>query len=338
MDKKVNDINYNKITYLQFVLSLMVIMIHTYNVDVYHIGGTVFACFEKEISCISKIAVPTFFAISGFLFFKNYKISETLKKWKRRLFSIVVPLILWNYLSYAYFLILSRIPIVSNNINSEIKPLNISSFLLAGFSIEYNKVAWYLVNLIVYILFAPLLYFILKNKYIGVAVVLGIPFIGCLISNNYLIQSMYFMFGAYIGMHFNKFAYKKSSCKISLIALSLFFALSQVLFLVKGNTTNYFCNFILLLMIPSLWIAFDCFDYEKPPKWWMTISFFIYMIHSFILESIEKIILLMLGESLLGSILDYFVAPIITLLIIVLLAYYLKKLCKPVWNLLTGSR
>lgn len=92
MDKTGNA-NFYKITYIQFVLSLMVIMIHTYNVDVYNIGGTAFACFEQEISCLSKIAVPTFFAISGFLFFRNYDLSQTLNKRKRTELSLLKEVI-----------------------------------------------------------------------------------------------------------------------------------------------------------------------------------------------------------------------------------------------------
>ena len=82
MGDKTGNEYYYKITYLQFALSLLVVLIHTYNVDVYGIDKTAFACFEQEISCISRIAVPTFFAISGFLFFKNYELSQTLNKWK----------------------------------------------------------------------------------------------------------------------------------------------------------------------------------------------------------------------------------------------------------------
>ena len=336
---KTSDANFHKITYTQFVLSLMVIMIHTYNVDVYNIDGTVFAYFEQEISCLSRIAVPTFFAISGFLFFRNYDLSQTLNKWQRRIFSLVIPLVVWNVIAYLYYLVLSFIPFVSNNMNVKVNmPTTITDIISILFSTEYNNVAWYLVNLIVYVLFAPLIYLVLKNKYLGIIAILGMPLFGCIISNNYLIQSMYFMFGAYFGLHFRHIVLRKGPKKVGLLAAVAFLLLSQVLFLLKGNTTDYFSDIILLLMIPSLWVAVDCFDFRNAPKWWITISFYTYMIHSFILESIEKVILIAFGKNLAGSIIDYFVAPAVTFLIIVLSAYFLRTFCKPAWRLLTGSR
>ena len=336
---KAGKTNFHKITYIQFALSLMVIMIHTYNVDVYHIDGTVFAYFEREISCLSRSAVPTFFAISGFLFFRNYSISQTLNKWKRRVFSLFIPFMVWNVLAYLYYFILSFIPVVSDNMNVKINiPTTIVDIISIPFSTEYNNVAWYLVNLMIYVLFAPLIYLLLKNKYSGIIAFLGIPLIGCIISNNYLIQSMYFMFGAYFGIHFEHLASKKSPIKISLTALCAFLLLSQILFFLNGSVTDYFSDIILLLMIPSLWIAVDCFDFKNEPKRWMRISFYTYMIHSFILEPIEKVILIAFGKNLAGSIIDYFVAPAVTFLIIVLSAYFLRTFCKPAWRLLTGSR
>ena len=157
--------------------------------------------------------------------------------------------------------------------NIEIKPLTVLNVISIPFSIEYNNVAWYLVNLIVYLLFAPIIYLLLKNKCFGLIVMLGVPLVGCVISNNYLIQSMYFMFGAYFGIHFKNTVFKKASMKNSIIAAIVFVLLSQILFLIKTNTTNYFSNIILLLMMPAFWIATDYFDFKNEPKWWIKISF-----------------------------------------------------------------
>lgn len=92
-----------------------------------------------------------------------------------------------------------------------------------------------------------------------------------------------------------------------------------------------------IISIICIWIMLDFFRKEKEPKWWARISFFIYCTHSMILESVEKVFLIILGKNMFGAVLDFFIAPAITLGIIVFGAYIIKKVPK-LWKILNGNR
>lgn len=94
---------------------------------------------------------------------------------------------------------------------------------------------------------------------------------------------------------------------------------------------------IRLCQIIAIWILADLLAISTSPKWWMTISFFIYCSHSLILETIEKVFYLTFGNTSRGALIDFMCAPIITLIIIYGLAFYCRKIPK-VWGLLVGYR
>ena len=66
--------------------------------------------------------------------------------------------------------------------------------------------------------------------------------------------------------------------------------------------------------------------------------FFIFCTHSLSLESIEKVFLLLLGNTMMGSVVDFILAPIIALGIITGAAYILKYRMSTVWKIVTGNR
>lgn len=92
-----------------------------------------------------------------------------------------------------------------------------------------------------------------------------------------------------------------------------------------------------LIQIVLIWSCADILSVNGELKWWMKISFFIYVTHSMILESIEKLFWIFMGDTVLGAITDLIFAPLITLFIIIAIAFMLRKITF-VWNLLNGGR
>lgn len=76
-----------KFSLLLFICSLLVIFIHANNIAEIVAGTTptfldrIAIGIESYWSGVTKIAVPCFFMISGFLFFRTFKISKLLAKW-----------------------------------------------------------------------------------------------------------------------------------------------------------------------------------------------------------------------------------------------------------------
>lgn len=93
-----NDL-YELINNLKFPLSCIVVVIH---------------CFGTPLWSI--FAVPTFFVISGFLFFRNCEgcgnVSYYKNKWHNRLYSLIIPYIIWNILWVLYLAAKNRASII----------------------------------------------------------------------------------------------------------------------------------------------------------------------------------------------------------------------------------
>lgn len=143
----------NKITLLSFGCSLLVIWIHTYNLEVYGITENasgfsyILYCIEKFWANITQIAVPMFFFISGFLFFRNFSWNKLRDKYASRIRSIVIPYVCWCTLYYIYFVILSKIPFASNIIGEEaMVTLSLDEWIKALWAESYY-VLWFLKNL-----------------------------------------------------------------------------------------------------------------------------------------------------------------------------------------------
>lgn len=108
------------IAWLRFPLIILVVMIHAKLVGD-HIGGSnsgmiidniVLSKIEFAISdVIASIAVPLFFAISGYLFLhgdNSFSRQIYINKLKKRAATILVPYIIWNMITLLMFILAER--------------------------------------------------------------------------------------------------------------------------------------------------------------------------------------------------------------------------------------
>ena len=157
---------YNKITWFSFVFSLLVIWIHSYNAELY-LGKSlemeaVYRLEHRIGDGLGQIAVPGFFMISGYLFYRNFAWSRLGEKWNRRIRSVLIPYILWNFLYYMGYVIGSRLPWMTDIVGKGVVPFDLFTAVDAVINYTYNYVFWYLYQLLLLILLAPVLYLILK--------------------------------------------------------------------------------------------------------------------------------------------------------------------------------
>ena len=132
---------------------------------------------------IASSAVPLFFFISGFLYFRNYETfskEEYLRKTRKRIRSLLVPMLFWNLL---YCLLFIGVQIFFPNIvNGGIPKFDALSidywkWILWGTKnggpIDYPL--WYIRDLFVVVLTAPIIYFFLfKNRILAYFTVFAI--------------------------------------------------------------------------------------------------------------------------------------------------------------------
>ena len=152
----------NKITWMTFILSCLVVMIHSYNADLFINGeGTgVFAESVKQVQAlvslaVPSIAVPGFFIISSYLFFRDVSWGEIPDKMTRRVRSVLIPYIVWNTLYYFLFIVVSRIPVLSSVAGKGMVVFSLENLADAIINYTYNPVLWYMQQLILLIALAP---------------------------------------------------------------------------------------------------------------------------------------------------------------------------------------
>lgn len=334
IESKVNKYR-NKVTLLSFILAILIVVRHSVGIDVYTLKGPLLA-FEKFISDATDLVVPTFFALSGFLFYQNFERSKLKSKLQSRFRTLFVPYIIWNLIGFLYTLTLISIPIIGERMNREIPIFNfISSLKMIFWDCEYN-VTWFVRDLMIFTLVTPMFKLLINRRILGAIIVLFIIGIGYYINNEIILYWSVYIFGAYMALNFKEICQKQYNNKV------VFF--SFFLLLVSLVAQSYY-NFqqgasmipLRLIQIVLIWSCADILSVNGELKWWMKISFFIYVTHSMILESIEKLFWVFMGDTVLGAITDLIFAPLITLFIIIAIAFVLKKITF-VWNLLNGGR
>ncbi len=331
----------NKITIITFICSLFVIWIHTSNLDVYGIDadseGIAYFTYVLEwiFGKVIIFATPMFFFVSGFLFFRNYDLSKTVNKYKSRIKSIVVPYIVWNTIYYLFFVIVTNVPVLSGFANASTYVFSLSNWINALWVNEYYTL-WFLKNLIIYIIASPLIYVLLKDWRIiptGFILLLLFMNVGYIAPKITIPNGLeMYLAGSYISINHKNKAMLSNEL-LSYLGL-LFIALMVI------TKCRYLNNTIQVLLFIGVWYAFDIFAIrdDKPMPYFMQITFFTYVAHDLILESIEKVWLLVLGTGAVYAFLDYIFAPIITLAILVVISKIISIKLPRLWNVLNGCR
>lgn len=154
----------NKITYLSFLLAILIVVRHSNGIGTYTFHYPSLLFFEQFISDATDIVVTVFFVLSGFLFYQNYEYSKLIAKLKSRFYSLVIPFTIWNLIGFLFYFVLGTIPFVSAHTNNSITEYDsMLGFVNDVFiATKYNGPCWFLLNLIVYTVLTP---FVIKVVY-----------------------------------------------------------------------------------------------------------------------------------------------------------------------------
>lgn len=209
------------------------------------------------------------------------------------------------------------------------------------FSHTYNGPLWFLQYLIGFMALTPIIFFLLENKLsrkspkiYSICILVIIALASIFIKNNFLKYAMPFIFGAYAGRYLKSYIQKKYSSIFRIIAA---IALLLSIFIGTALEFGHLYMVVRVLQVISIWVIADCLAVKNGPNDWMQISFFVYCLHDLILEPLEKVFLIILGNNILGAWADFFISPVITLCIIVGCAWICKKIpC--LWRVLAGGR
>lgn len=331
----------NKLRAISFLSIVLVVILHS-QLLVYSKGNS-FHLQQFLTSEVTRISVPFFFYISGFLLFYNCKTlnySWYCSKLKKRVRSLLVPFLIWSISGFTIVYSIKFILPSAFNSYQGLEKYQLVDFLQA---LLWNPVGcyqlWFVRDLFLCVSISPILYGglkILKELFLLLFFLLWFFDIQYVIS----IESVLFVtIGAYMALNHKTLAEKVNSEGSVLL---------QGILWIVFCVWDYSCPFYniihgmgLLLGMSFVWGLYDVvyvrtlgrFSNCKVYRY----TFFIFVFHEPILTLIKGI-LLKLAMSQTGILLIYFSAPILVVGICLICARRLKKYFPLVYRIICGGR
>lgn len=335
----------NKIYNINFLMIMMIVILHSSCLRYINDDNIYIINIYKFINTICDAAVPAFFCISAYLFYRNFELTDFKFKFHRRLKSLVIPYFLWSIILYIYYKVISFIPIVNDNFNMSFDLSTnkiIPNILLATCA----ETMWFVRILFIFVLISPIIYILLKTlkeKSIFVLVfflLFNLKFdIGY---SDFLFWIPIYFLGAYCAIFLKDRIEKNSSNKknkLSFFLLNLFLFLLIAFICSKFNEYSkiYYLYRMISPILLILVLDYPCVLGVKKFAIAST-SFFIFCIHLPIIQIIRKVLLLIFGNDSFISLFVFIFTIIITTVISIYLYKIFKNFFPRLLNLLTGGR
>lgn len=334
----------NKVTWFSFIFSILVVWAHSYNAELF-LGKTARGQAVLEIErvfgdILGQIAVPGFFLLSAYLFYRNFRWVKLSLKWNSRLQSVLLPYFLWNGIYYLGYLIGSRLPLVSQAIGKGIIPFTLMDLLEALLNYQYLHPFWYMQQLILLIFLAPLLYPLLRRVWSGMLFLAVVWFVIWTAWDIFPYFNedalLYYSTGAFLALHGRLLEKERSRrCLLAGVGMAGIALVNLWLtrkYFLPGTTVVY-----RLFMPLSLWLFMDAkaIPLVRP---WMQCNFFLYAVHFAFIRLVNKTAALFLPPWFLFPLMLYLLMPAMAVAVSYGASIILKRYTPVLWRVLNGGR
>ncbi len=353
-----NDYLRTKLRSLSIVATFFVVFVHSFNLifdnpsinQLYLSSGLGFT--QNFISQgITRVASPLFFLISGYLFFSNLRESSKsyFLKVKGRVNTLLIPYLFWSFWGLLFFFIVQSIPqltgFFSNNLVTSYSVSELVSTWLLN-PIPYQL--WFLRDLMMLVLLAPLLYYLVK--FLGIFA-LPLFMVTWFMEIDFILfdgrSLLFFMTGLYLSRNPQFLTEKRFGEKANMF-LFLWITLS----LIKTTLVFYADDYYLIGFIHKISVLFGILalfslydklyqhkDISKSPWFkYFSLSFFIYTSHEPILTVAKKTLFFVLGKSDIAMLINYFSAPIIAIAICLIVGNFIRGNMPRLYKFVSGGR
>ena len=342
---------WKKKEFVSFLLSILVFFIHS-NFAPEIAGESMISLVNHKVSyffanSITRFAVPMFFMLSGISFFKGYKSKQYPAKIKSRLYTLVIPYLLWNTIWMLWEIFTSHSFLARFSESGVPYPLTPISILKGIFFYGCNVPFWFVFDLILFSLAVPLVFLIIKNKYVGILSVAGLSVLSLFGIHlpmdvfYYPMAIVFYLMGAIIGYHFFDFACQKSQKPLR-IGSAIFLAayvLAKNIAPRELHIDNYLMQTVVYTLAAfALWNVTDTFIEKIKPRPIYRRSFAVYAMHLPVALVIHKILSLCLGQNEWLAIPKFIIMIVSTLAVIHLVCIFLEKFFPRIYATLMGNR
>lgn len=356
---------------LRFPLAIMVMFIHM-NPSVINLidadfsllsGRGILNVTEILLShVLTTIAVPTFYLISGFLFFVNFQEwswAGYKKKMRSRVKTLLIPYILWNAVPFLLLAIsmLAGVFLERYSMDALQAYLSNSWHIFYDYSVwgttrinwlgDYLRMTgpfdlplWFLRDLIVVTILTPVIYYAIKKLKTILILVLFIAYISriwTLLPGFHITAVFYFTLGSYFAL--NKMNIIEFTDKYKLIILPICIMLLIVTTVFDGVNTvigqNIYPLYVCTGVFSAFYLASKCITKcgIKPNKLLVSSCFFIYAFHGVSLPIIgtplgfttRVLHTVIPGDTGLEEAICYLVSPFVTAYLCVLILMIARR-------------
>ena len=330
----------NKVTFLNVILTVMVVVLHAKTPERFGLPLDWGNPLIYVITAFTRMAVPSFFFISGMLLFRGYTAQTLPRKLKSRFWTLVVPYLLWNTIYAIVFLLMTRIPLISSRMNMGIAIQTPMEFVRAILFSRHSDL-WFVGDLILFTIVSPLILAISKWKYPSlILLVLSILYYFFALPSykSPLHWAPMYIAGALYGCNMKEMAKNielRARYNLILTVLGILFCASLLYSLFTESLYLY------ELVSPfALWVFADFMFGNKisafNKKQWMNYTFFIFCSHHFLENILQKFCVMAFEPSPFVMNAVYFITPFITIWILVFLCNIIKDTL--FYKLLCGNR
>lgn len=340
-----------KISFLNIILTFMIVMLHATPNLRFGLPLDSNTPVIYGLRNLVEVAVPLFFFISGLLFYYSCGRNDINNKLKRRFKSLVIPYILWNALFFTLYWVLSHWEFTASRMHMAEVPNN-PGFVLNGILNSKFTPLWFIKDLIIFTLCAPVIYFLIHTRKLAIVTLAVSITIGLIFDFSYenpIVWLPVYMQGAVWGRYYyNDYSHHTSTAltrhlkgcysrQAAIGIMSVCFVGLYLLILFKPESIIIYryATPIILWVITDLVLG-RYLDDSFVVKTWMGYTFFIYCTHYFVLNIIQKVFVLNFKPSELLLTLMMILTPVITILLLVFVASKLSHL--KIYKVLNGGR
>lgn len=339
---------------LRFPMAAAVVILHYGTTKISYATGLLRGLCIVFEEGICRLAVPCFFLISGYLFFhqlQDWNWSIWREKLKRRVRTLLAPYILWNIITFLALYLYSAIHGEHISIVQRFQDVGgIRIFWGIGGNLPLGMrdtpldgPLWFIRDLIYFTVATPLIYlFVKQTRWVGILLIcLIFIFVQGIIPEGFV----FFLSGAFLQIN------KKNMLNLVYPKRFVFYAASLLLLVAFYFffDSTYWARFLKTLFFFAGISASFCLaatilqkNTVQPNDFLIRSSFFIFAAHNFlILRQIASPFvarILPLSERQIWSCIDFFLTPVVTILICITLLFLMEKFLPKGAALLTGHR
>lgn len=340
----------NRLVIVNFILSLLIVFHHAFTLDIQYVGTFnlssygIDTAFQRYMYNLSECAVPIFYFLSAYLFFRMFdgSLEQYRKKLYRRFFSLFIPYVIFCTLGYIKHIFASGLLT-----NGNLTLWGGVIYWLSELCLCQTMPLWFIRELMFLVLLTPCFYELKKHKtlsYIIVLLIVLLVTIGFVHYRSFAYWIPVYMLGVNLKKNWwndiHHIVTKYNSVFITIIGLYII----GCWFLPNGTeNSSYLNNFIFIIFriitpicfIPLLvYITNSNYKVYK----WMNYSFFVYCMHfpiitilSLIFEKIS--IPLVHSESF-----KYIIIVVLTYSLCVIMAMFMEHFMPKIWMVINGRR